>query len=168
MTLHDGQQVTYIGPAVAVGPSQAALNLGERGKVLGAGDSASHVLFTTGALKDQILLVDNFDLAPLGKVASTDGLEDSLEVGSSLSASAARQAFDLGGEIGLLNQMAEDGYLQFFAQIAEDAYEFIAGRVRQDASFRAVTAQLDEEEGEALVRLASHVLLRDAFGIDSE
>lgn len=166
MDLHDGQQVTYIGPGATVG--HAALHMGERGKVLGAGPTASHVLFTTGAVAQQILLVDNFDLAPLGKVATTDGLDDCLEVSDGLSASAARQAFDLGGEVGLLNQMAEDGYLATFAAIAEDAYEFIAGRVRQDPAFRAVTAQLDEDEGDALVRLASHVLLRDAFGVDSE
>jgi hypothetical protein len=168
MNLHDGQQVTYIGPSMAVGADHTALNIGDRGKVLGSGENASHVLFTTGAVEQQILLVDNYDLAPLGKVANSDGLDDCLEITDTLTASAARQVFDIGGEIGVLNQMAEEGNLAAFGQIAEDAYEFIATKVRQDPAFRAVTAQLDDDEGEALIRLASHVLLRDAFGVEAE
>lgn len=162
MDIRDGQTVSYIGPG------NGGIDLGDTGKVLSAGATGSHVLWSTGVLTNQIVLVDNLDLAPMGRQASLDGLDDSLDVVDAMSFSAARNAYDLGGEVGVLNQMAEEGLLAAFGSIAEDAYEFIAGRVRQDPSFRAVTSQLDDDEGEALIALASHVLLRDAFGVDSE
>lgn len=162
MEIRDGQTVTYIGPGMN------GLAIGDQGKVLSAERDSCHVLWASGALHNQIVLVGNFDLAPIGRQATLDGLEDCLDVDSGISTSATRDIFDTGGEIGLLNQMAEEGHLASFAAIAEDAYEFIASRVRQDPAFRSITAHLDEDEGEALIRLASHVLLRDAFGIETE
>lgn len=153
----DGVRVSYIGL------SDGTLSLGDRGQVLSAGPVASHVKMATGALAGQIVPLYNDDLAPLGREAMQDDLTDSLEVGGLVNL-AAREVFEVEGEAGVINRLAEDGHLAAFQAIAEDALTLITSRVRSDPSIRAVTAQLDEEEGEAVVRLASQVLLRDAFG----
>lgn len=156
--MRDGQQVSYIGlDGHITDPA-----LGDRGKVLAVGQTASHVLWTTGHLADQITLTDNYDLAIVGRALESDGLEDSLEYGTIIT-TAVRDAYDDGGEVAVLNFMAEQGHLACFHDIAEDTIQFIASRLRQDAGFQAVASHLEEDERESLVLLATHVLLRDAF-----
>lgn len=89
-------------------------------------------------------------------------LDDSLDVGG-LVTFAARDAYDEGGSPGVVNALVDGGHLATFQDIAEEALALVASRVRSDPSIRAVTAQLDDEEGEAVVRLASAALIRDAF-----
>lgn len=158
--MREGVRVSYIGPAV-----EGAV-LGDQGQVISDSHEASHVLWTSGALQGQVTLTDDFDLVPVRhqtQATVQDGLDDSLEVGV-VSVTAARQIFDEAGEVGLLNEMAAQGHLNTFAAIAQEASDLIQARVRNDPSFRAVTAQLEDEEADSLVRLASFVLVRDAFG----
>jgi hypothetical protein len=42
----------------------------------------------------------------------------------------------------------------------------VASRIRADASFRVVIADLDDDEAESVLRLASACLIRDAFTIE--
>jgi hypothetical protein len=66
--------------------------------------------------------------------------------------------------MGVLHFAANSGYLANFQDIAEDAFLHVAGLVRQDSAFREVLAQLDAADSDSLVTLATHSLLRDAFG----
>lgn len=160
--MRDGQRVSY------VGLDQDGFTMGDRGQVLTGDGNASHVMWSTGAKAGQVLFMNNEDIAPAGNrttAASSepDGLDDSLEMGS-LGVTAAREWFDFDGEVGVLNAMAERGHLASFGAIAQEARDLVAGRIRNDPSVRAVIAQLDDEEGEAVVSLATVALLRDAFG----
>lgn len=160
--MRDGQRVSYIGPGIE------GLAMGDRGEVISAAANASHVLFHTGSRQGAVLLVDHFDLTgATKKVAATinDGLDDSLDVGT-LAVTGAREIFEEEGETGVLNSMAEAGHLTSFASIAQEAHDLIQTRIRNDPSFRAVTAQLDDEEAESVIRLATAVLMRDAFGVE--
>lgn len=152
--LTDGQPVTYVG----LDPNR----IGDRGRVLQSEASGAHVLWQTGSLVNQIVYTDDMDIAPVGRVVASDSLDDSLEYGI-VSTSAVRQAMDDGGEVAVLNFMSEHGHLAGFQQIAEEALQFIASRIRSDEQMRAITAQLEDDEAEALISLASHVLVRDAF-----
>jgi hypothetical protein len=145
----DGQRISYIG----LGP---VLAYGEQGKVLEAGNDCATVLWTRGSVTTE----HNSDLLPTGKTASFDGLDDCLEVGEPLTASAAREAFDSGGEIAVLNYMSESGHLASMQDIADDAMTFVSARLRQDQYFRSILTQLDDDEGDSLVNLASRVVLR--------
>lgn len=154
--MREGSKVSY------TGMDADGVSLGDQGAVLAASGPRAEVMWYTGSRTNQVTIVDEFDLVVTGSRVS-DGLEDSLEVGGLVTFSA-RHAYDEGGEVAILNQMADAGHLAAFADIAEEALSMVAARLRQDASFRAVTAQLDEEEAEGVLRLASSCLIRDAFG----
>jgi hypothetical protein len=158
--VRDGQKVSYVGPEVE------GLVLGDRGEVLSAGATASHVLFRTGSRSGAVLLCEHFDLTPGHPKTATidDGLDDSLDVGT-LAVTGAREVYDVEGETGILNVMAEQGHLASFATIAQEAHDLIQTRIRNDPSFRSMAAQLDDEEAESVIRLAAAVLMRDAFGV---
>lgn len=154
--LHEGQKVAH-------------LTSGDHGSVLArADDESAHVMWSTGALAGQVTLEFDSDLVGVGQRGHIEAaIDDSLEVGGFV-VEGVRQIYDVGGATGLLNAMAEGGHLAAFGDIAEGAVEFISGQIRRDPSFRAATAQLDPEEGEGLIRLASFALLRDAFGVVEE
>lgn len=141
------------------------ITLGDQGTVISADGSVNHVLWATGARTGQVVPVYDYDLSQIGGRSASAVLEDSLEVGS-LTAFAAREVYDDGGEVAVLNQMVDHGHLAAFADIAERAISMVSSEIRQDPSMRAVLAQLDEEEGESVLRLASACLIRDAFGED--
>lgn len=150
--MYEGQEITWVG----LGDESTE---GDRGQLLAfAGKTSAHVLWTTGSRAGSTTLEDVDDLTAVASL-----VEDSLEVGS-MQTFAARQVFETQGEAGVLNAMARLGHLTGFPTIAEEAFGLISSRIRMDPSFRQVTAQLDDEEGEALVRLASVCLIRDAFG----
>lgn len=156
---YDGQHVSYVG----LDPQR----IGDRGRVLQAEAHGAHVLWISGALNNQVVYTDGMDMAPLSRVSNhQDGLEDSLEVGEYTAHTAVRVAYDDGGEVGVLNYMAEQGYLAAFASIADETLSFVASRIRQDPGFAVVAAQLDDDEAADLVRLAAAVLMRDAFTED--
>lgn len=157
--MRDGQRVSYIGPPVE------GLAMGDRGEVVSAADQSSHVLFHTGSRQGAVVFIDNFDLAAPQKKAAAkvdDGLDDSLEIGT-LAVHGAREIFEVEGEGGILNAMAEQGHLASFAVIAQEAQDLISTRIRSDESFRSMASQLDDDEAEAVIRLAAAVLIRDAF-----
>lgn len=159
--MRDGERVSYIGSGAE------GVAMGDRGEVISAGDSASHVLWHTGARTGGITMVDHLDVSTATKrVAASidDGLDDSLEIGT-LSVTGAREVFDTQGEAGILNAMAEQGHLNSFGAIAQEAHDLIQARIRSDPSFRSLAAQLDDDEAESVIRLASAVLMRDAFGV---
>lgn len=155
--MNEGQQVTYVGPGTD------RLSRGDTGMLMAfAGGEGGHVLWRTGRAEGEATLEYLEDLST-GHTATHDPLEDSLEVGG-LAMQGVRETYATEGEAGVLNVMAEAGHLAAFSDIAEEALSLVASRVRQDPSFREVTGQLDEEAGEALLRLASICLIRDAFG----
>jgi len=161
--LREGQQVTYIGEP------RDGLVRGDAGKVLTmASDDSGHVMWSTGAQTGNVTLEFDYDLeGPRTRQARAhiDLLADSLEVGTIVSTSL-REAYDSAGAEGLLSAMAEEGHLASMHDIAEEAMELIAGRIRQDPSFRAVVAELDPEESEHLIRLAAVGLIHEAFGTE--
>lgn len=159
--MRDGQKVSF------TGLDENGLAYGDKGQVISADEGYSHVLWSTGSRTGAVMIVDHSDLAASGRqveAAMDDGLEDSLEVGS-LDVTAAREIFDETGEIGLLNTMSEQGHLASFAAIAEEAATLISTRIRNDPSFRAVAAHLDDDEADRLVNLAQAILVRDAFDL---
>lgn len=159
--LREGQQVTYIGE-----PRDGLVH-GDVGKVLTlASQDSANVMWSTGAQTGGVTLEFDYDLeGPRTRRARAqiDLLADSLDVGTIVSTSL-REAYDSAGPEGLLTVMAEEGHLASFHDIAEEAMEMISARIRQDPSFRAVVAELDPEESEHLIRLASVSLVRDALG----
>jgi hypothetical protein len=149
----EGQKVAYTGLDID------GLSLGVEGKVLVLSPGAAHVSFTNGT----IAAIPFYDLTPLKKSHSVkDELEDSLEMG--LTTFAARDVFDMGGEMAVLSAMAESGHLAAFDEIAEDAISMVSNRIRQDVSFKSVLSQLDEEESESVIRYAAVSLIQDIFG----
>lgn len=155
--IKDGQRVVYVG---YVDDSL----LGAEGRVLTCSDTSAHVKWASGAISLHAL--DELDPVAPG-VTVESSLDESLDVGG-IAVLAAREVYEEAGPAGVLNQMAEMGHLAAFAEIAEEALALVANRIRNDSSFRQVTSQLDEEDGEHLVRLASAVLIRDAFGDPEE
>lgn len=156
----EGSNVSY------AGVDGDDLLTGDQGRVLSVADTVAHVLWATGSCVNRVLPVYDTDLVSLGSSeAAQDVLGDCLEVGGLVTFSS-RQAYDTGGEVAVLDAMAEAGHLAMFADVAQDALALVASRIRSDASFRAVVADLDEDEAESVLRLASACLVRDAFGLE--
>lgn len=156
--MRDGQRVSYIGF------DADGLVLGDQGRVISAGQDYSHVMWSTGTRVNCVDLVEDVNLVPTAKARANTvaaHLVDSLDVGP-LVTLAVRETLDESGEAGLLNALNDSGHLSSLGQIAEDALEFVASRLRADGAFGEVLAQLDQNEASSLVSLASSVLLRDA------
>jgi hypothetical protein len=154
--LREGSRVSYVGP-----PSDR-LAMGDQGRLLSVSGSVGHVMWESGACQGQTSAHYDIDLATTGSQGVQASIEDSLEVGG-LVTFAVRDAYDTGGEVGVLNALAESGHLASFGDIAEEALTLVSTRIRRDASFQAVLADLDPEEAEGVLRLASACLIRDAF-----
>lgn len=161
--MRDGDRVSY------VGFPDNGLVLSDRGRVVSVNGESSHVLWATGARIDRIDLIEDQDLVVVKASLNTISaqLADSLGMGP-LVRLAVRETLEETGEAGLLNALNDFGHLGGLAQIAEDALEFVASRLRTDEAFAEVLSQLDEPEGSSLVSLASSVLLRDAFSVSEE
>lgn len=151
--LREGGRVAY------VGPEAESAHLGQQGVLLAVSGSVAHVRWDAGTVSAHY----ESDLAALGHTqAVAASIEDSLEVGGLVSF-GVRETYDTGGESAVLNAMAEAGHLAAFADIAQEALDLVTARIRRDASFRAVLEDLDPEESEGVLRLASICLIRDAF-----
>jgi hypothetical protein len=156
----EGAEVAY------TGLDGGDLCSGDQGRVLSLSGPVAHVFWTTGSCTDQVVPVYDRDLLPLASSdGMTDMLGDSLEV-ESLPPFSARAVYDSGGEVAVLNEMAETGSLAMFASIAEDALTLVASRIRSDSAFHAVMADLEDDEAEAVLRMASICLIRDAFSVE--
>jgi hypothetical protein len=144
--VHDGQWVTRDG---------------NEGHVLTTDGRNSHVLWHTGTLTGQVTLHSNAEFGdqPVkGHIEAS--LDDSLDVGT-LAVTSARQAYDEAGPQGVLEQMSFYGQLGMLSDVADEAYALLTTRVRNSPYIRSVTAQLDEDEAEAVVHAASAALLHD-------
>lgn len=156
--MREGAKVAY------TGTETGGMAVGDRGKVVVVDGTVCHVLWTSGSKEHQI--TPHYESSLVSISATSDfGLDDSLEVGGLMTFSA-RNSFDAGGSVQVVDEMAEMGHLASFSEIAEEAIALVAARVRQDPSFRAVTAELDEDEADEVFRLASACLIRDAFKED--
>ena len=155
--LRDGDEVYYSGDG------QHGGQVGDVGRVLSAGGGAAHVKWASGGRAGLVSLEDADDLEPRRTVAAL--LEDSIEFGD-LRVEAAREAYDEQGAHGVLAMLAERGHLMSFAEIAEEALTLVAARVRRDPSVREAIGQLDEDEGDQVVRVASAALIYDAFSLE--
>lgn len=156
--MHDGQRVSYVGD-----PS-GDLQPGDEGRILSCASTGAHVKWASGDYS----LVPLDLITPLGVGMSVESaLDETLDFGG-FTVISARDVFDNEGPDGLLNQMADAGHLASFERYAQDALDGIEASIRRDPSFMAVAAHLEESETEDLVRLASLVLMRDAFGFGEE
>lgn len=162
--LPDGSPVSYIGDG------RDGRSLGERGQILTTAGRTAHVKWADGAITPH----DVADIAPTNArgvqraaVAVRDDFADSLEVGP-IVATGLRATFDIEGEAGVINVLASAGHLVGFQAIAEDVQAYVEQRIRQDGNFREAARQLDEDEIDSVARVASLVLLRDAFGTVDE
>lgn len=159
----EGSHVSY------VGDGRSGRALGERGQVLAITGRSGHVKWadrsiTLEDLDDLALLRAGFGAArATAAFEPDDELADSLEVGP-IQAAGMRGVYEAEGGAGVLSALASTGQLAGFASIAEEARLFAEARVRQDPDLARVAAQLDPEEADELVSLATAGLLRDAFG----
>lgn len=152
-TPREGARVSYVGL-----PVQDGLAVADVGKVLSTTGSSSHVMWETGRKAGQVTFEEHEDL-----VAQSSVRNDTEMFEGSLVTVAVRDTYDTAGDVGLLNALSEAGHLASMSGYAEEALALVASRVREDPAFAPVLAQLEPEEGAALVSLTSAVLLRDAF-----
>jgi len=151
--IREGAKVSY------VGYGEGGLAVGDQGKVVANAGSASHVRWSTGACVDQILLVRNEDLV------QATATKDEIDFASApLVAIAVRDVYDAGGEVGLLNALAEEGHLAGFTQIAEETLEWVQAQVAADPSVREALGHLEDQERTEMLSFMAVALLRDAFG----
>lgn len=152
----EGEVVAY------AGEGDDGLAVDDRGKVLSAAGSGSHVMWSTGQRAGEITLTSNMDLIALRRPAVRD---DSFE-SSGIVAFAVRDTYDRRGEAGLVNALIEEGHFATLVPVAEEALQLVSSRLREDPSMREVLGQLDPEEGAEFIYLAASVLLRDSFGAE--
>jgi hypothetical protein len=148
----EGEQVAYIGEP------NGSLEVDDRGRVVQASGTGSHVQWTSGPAKGQITLESNHDLVSMRTRSDDDALDGPLVT------IAVRDVYEREGTTGLLNALNHDGHLAFFEPLAVEAVEMIRDNIRTDASFRPILSQLSASEAQELVVLATSTLLRDAFG----
>lgn len=153
MTIIDGQQVAY------AGDGDDGLLPDDRGEVLSAGSTGSHVKWRTGAQAGRITLTANFDLVPMGGARIS---YDDFESGS-LVTFAVKETFEHRGAIGLLNALNDEGHLASLEALAEEALALVARKLRDDPSIREVLAHLDDDDGSEFVSFTATCLMRDAF-----
>lgn len=153
----EGSSVSYVGI-----PRQG-LAVGDIGSLLATAGRGAHVKWTAGG----VTLEDIDDLAPVPTAArhaaAHDGLEDSLEVGAPAGIGLAHLCA-LRGPQAVLGAI-ETARPPDLAEAVRDVRIYARQRVATAPTMREVIAQLPEEEGAELIRLATTTLLQDAFGI---
>jgi len=147
----EGETVAYIGE-----PNDA-LDVDNRGRVIQAAGTGSHVQWSSGPSKGQITLESNLDLVSIRSRGGDDALDGPLVT------IAVRDTYDREGTTGLLNALNRDGHLAFFEPLAVEAVALVRDSIRNDASFRPILAQLSSTEAQDLISLATSTLIRDAF-----
>lgn len=157
--MRDGDSVYY------TGRGRDGAEVGDEGRVLAVTGGAAHVKWASGVRLGQVSLEDIEDLEPRRGVFRTE-LDDNLELGS-LILHAARQRYDDAGAEGVLELMASEGHLAMLVPAAEQAIEAVSHQVRHDPSLQTLATSLDDDELEAVVRLASIALIREAIDGDA-
>jgi hypothetical protein len=158
--MRDGDSVYY------TGRGRDGAEIGDEGRVLAVTGVAAHVKWVSGVRTGQVSLEDTEDLEPHRASYVRTELDDSLELGT-ITVHSARQVFDDSGAEGVLELMATEGHLAMLVPAAEQALEVVSHRVRHDPSLQAIASYLDEDELEAVVRLASIALIREAIDADA-
>lgn len=153
---HDGADVFYSG---APGPGVPAY--GDTGRVLVSDTRAAHVKWVTGSRGGQVDLVEHDDLSALGESVSYPQAALHAHLGESLEYADGEVAQERVAAV--LTRMADTGDTDRFGLIAEEAVEWVAGRLRGLGSFRSHMAALDSSEGEDLVYAATRRILADAL-----
>jgi hypothetical protein len=158
----DGSPVSFIGlPG-------SGLAIGDRGQVLCTTGRGAHVKWASGQRAGAVTLEDVDDLVPAARHTA---------VGSA--APAASDALDEVGvpsHLGLAHLCALRGpdavltaiastHAQELAKVAREVRNYAEERVAASPGIGQVIAQLDEEEGAELVRLATIAIIRDTFGL---
>lgn len=163
---HEGQLVT------SIGDGSNGVPLGSHGKILAlASTAAGHVQWVSGGLSGHVQWIPELAdaVAPASrKVAAAltqqqDGWEDSLEVGP-VSKTGAAHLMATGGPASVIQQLASAGAFADTGEVGEEAIAFVEARLRHSASLIAHLAELDEEDRETVLRLASRDLLAQACG----
>jgi hypothetical protein len=119
--------------------------------------SAAHVQWSTGTRKDQMDLVDLRDIMPILSPQALARINPT-------STTAVRQVHDAEGVAGVLMFIANTRKLSQWMDIAAAALAVAEAGIRKSAVMDIVYEQLTADEAEEVVRHASRVLLRDAFG----
>lgn len=140
---HDGDAVEWAGGG----------GFRAEGHIIAAGTNSAHVKWASGPDSEHITLVNLFDIEPV-----TAKLDDPFHL------TAVRNAYDNSQEVGVLNFLASNNYLDSWTGIASDILVYAESCIRKDASMELVDEQLTGAEKQAVVTAAALALLRDAFG----
>lgn len=155
LIIAEGARVSY------VGEGEDDLEVGDQGRVVASDRGASHVVWSTGEREGRIDFISNLDITALSSPIPYEDLDT-----GPLVTFAIRATYDRYGPQGLLGALADEGHLNLFMPVIEDAVMMVASRIRQDVSFQEVLSKLDAEDGSEFVIYAASALLRDAFGED--
>lgn len=163
---HEGQLVT------SIGDGSDGVTFGTHGKILAlAGIEAGHVQWLSGPSTGRVHFVASLDdvLAPASRkvqaaYAAQDGWEDSLEVGP-VSKTGAAYLMATGGPGSVIQQLASTGAFADASDLGEEALAYVETRLRHSAILQPHLAELDEEDREIVLRLASRDLLAQACGV---
>lgn len=167
---HEGQLVT------SIGDGSDGVALGTHGKILAlAGIQAGHVQWLSGPLAGMVHFVPSLDdaLTPASRTVTAayttqqDGWEDSLEVGP-VSKTGAAYLMATGGPGSVIQQLASSGAFADANDLGEEALAFVEARLRHSATLQPHLAELDEEDREVVLRLASRDLLAQACGVHDD
>lgn len=160
--MHDGQPVRYLG-------TPGALQPGDEGMVLATEPNYVHVQWRTGALAGQVTPQDYEDVEPhlffTRRGFVEESLDDSLELGN-LQVTSARDAYDEGGPVAVVDQLAHEGQLAMLMDDAQQVYAQFVAQVRTSPYLTHLTAQLDDGERETVVQATSAALLRELLAED--
>lgn len=124
------------------------------GHIVALGSNSAHVNWATGPDAGSITLTDLFDIEPV-----TANLEDR----DPFHLTAVRRAYDSEEEVGVLNFLASNQYLDSWPTIAQDVLAYTKECISKDASMDLVDEQLTLAEKNQVVTAAALALLRDAF-----
>lgn len=151
-SFYEGDTVSYVGDGLdGIEPAT--------GKLMHfASREAAYVQWTTGARKDQIDLVDIYDLTPMASTAAVQA--------PTLSAISVRLVMAREGEEGVINLLAKAKQLGTWEKIASEAFRYVQDRLRVDSSMDLAYEQLQPEEVQRVIALGAQVLLRDAFTVE--
>lgn len=156
--MRNGDDVIYTGPpSVEVAP-------GERGHVLSCTSSYAHVQWY-GGHHVGLHATDDLDVvAALDSISASldDSLEVSSSVGSLVSLASAQEAYDAMGGEGLVSHLASGGYLSAYASVAEELLQQVTAVLQQDPVLHQLTAQMDPDEADEILRRAATTLLSDS------
>jgi hypothetical protein len=154
----NGDEVVY------TGVRERDLTSGVHGRVLSATAAYAHVQWLEGSRAGDVGLYGNDELAPAVSYHRTvaASLDDCLEVGSLVSLASAQEAYEESGSDGLVSHLASGGHLSSYSSVAEDLLQQVTAVLQQDPVLHQLTAQMDPDEADEVLRRAAMTLLSDS------